>query len=265
MLKYIETTGRTEDEAVQNALRELGMDRDDVSVEILDRAKSGFLGIGSSPARVRVTYEAPDEEIPAAPVVEETVTVTVTEETRPEPASAEEEPVPAAPEAPAASAAETGGEDPREEKIRTFLTGLLAHMEVDARPEIRRDEEGNYKVELVGSGLGAVIGRRGETLDAIQQLTGYAVNRGQSKRVRVQIDAEHYRSKREESLQRLAVKMAGKAVKFRRNMTLEPMNAYERHVIHTALQDYPDVTTYSTGTEPNRRTVVAYAPGEHRE
>ena len=264
MLKYIETTGRTEDEAVQNALRELGMDRDDVSVEILDRAKSGFLGIGSSPARVRVTYEAPDEEIPAAPVVEETVTVTVTEETRPEPASAEEEPVPAAPEAPAASAAETGGEDPREEKIRTFLTGLLAHMEVDARPEIRRDEEGNYKVELVGSGLGAVIGRRGETLDAIQQLTGYAVNRGQSKRVRVQIDAEHYRSKREESLQRLAVKMAGKAVKFRRNMTLEPMNAYERHVIHTALQDYPDVTTYSTGTEPNRRTVVAYAPGEHR-
>ena len=265
MLKYIETTGRTEDEAVQNALRELGMDRDDVSVEILDRAKSGFLGIGSSPARVRVTYEAPDEEIPAAPVVEETVTVTVTEETRPEPASAEEEPVPAAPEAPAAEAAETGGEDPREEKIRTFLTGLLAHMEVDARPEIRRDEEGNYKVELVGSGLGAVIGRRGETLDAIQQLTGYAVNRGQSKRVRVQIDAEHYRSKREESLQRLAVKMAGKAVKFRRNMTLEPMNAYERHVIHTALQDYPDVTTYSTGTEPNRRTVVAYAPGEHRE
>ena len=82
--------------------------------------------------------------------------------------------------------------------------------------------------------------------------------------MRVQIDAEHYRAKREESLQRLAVKMAGKAVKFRRNMTLEPMNAYERHVIHTALQDYPDVTTYSTGTEPNRRTVVAYAPGEHR-
>ena len=258
MLKYIETTGRTEDEALQSALQQLGLDRDDVSVEIVDRAKSGFLGFGSTPAKVRVTYEAPDEEVPAAPVmtVEETVTVTVTEEARPEPAPAAEEPVPAAPEA--------AGEDPREEKIRTFLTGLLAHMEVDARPEIRRDEEGNYKVELVGSGLGAVIGRRGETLDAIQQLTGYAVNRGQSKRVRVQIDAEHYRSKREESLQRLAVKMAGKAVKFRRNMTLEPMNAYERHVIHTALQDYPDVTTYSTGTEPNRRTVVAYAPGEHR-
>ena len=112
--------------------------------------------------------------------------------------------------------------------------------------------------------LGGLIGRRGETLDAIQQLTGYAVNHGQSKRVRIHIDAEGYRAKREESLERLARKVAGKVVKYRRNVTLEPMNAYERHVIHTALQDYPDVTTYSTGTEPNRRTVVAYSRGEHR-
>ena len=112
--------------------------------------------------------------------------------------------------------------------------------------------------------LGAIIGRRGETLDAIQQLTNYSVNRGQSKRVRIHIDAEGYRAKREESLQRLAVKVAGKVVKYRKNMTLEPMNAYERHVIHTALQETPDITTYSIGTEPNRRTVVAYSRGEHR-
>ena len=112
--------------------------------------------------------------------------------------------------------------------------------------------------------LGSLIGRRGETLDAIQQLTNYAVNHGQSHRVRVHVDAEGYRAKREESLARLAQKVAGKVVKYRRNVTLEPMNAYERHVIHTALQDYPDVTTYSTGTEPNRRTVVAYSRGEHR-
>ena len=115
---------------------------------------------------------------------------------------------------------------------------------------------------LQGQNLGAIIGRRGETLDAIQQLTSYCVNRGQSKRVRIHVDAEGYRSKREESLQRLAVKVAGKVVKYRKNMTLEPMNAYERHVIHTALQDYPNVTTYSVGVEPNRRTVVAYAPGQ---
>ena len=125
-------------------------------------------------------------------------------------------------------------------------------------------EDGSYKVELVGEGLGALIGRRGETLDAIQQLTVYAVNRGLTKRVRIHVDAEHYRAKREESLERLAHKVAGKVVKYRRNVTLEPMNAYERHVIHTALQDVPDITTYSVGTEPNRRTVVAYSRGEHR-
>ena len=153
-------------------------------------------------------------------------------------------------------------DDERAQKIREFLAGLMEHLEVQAEPEVFVTEEGNYKVVLQGKNLGAIIGRRGETLDAIQQLTSYSVNRGQSKRVRIHIDAEGYRAKREESLQRLAVKVAGKVVKYRKNMTLEPMNAYERHVIHTTLQDYPNVTTYSTGVEPNRRTVVAYAPGQ---
>ena len=133
---------------------------------------------------------------------------------------------------------------------------------MEAVPEISVTSEGGYKVVLQGKALGAIIGRRGETLDAIQQLTNYAVNRGQSKRVRIHIDAENYRAKREESLQRLAVKVAGKVVRYRKNVTLEAMNAYERHVIHTALQDYPGVTTYSTGTEPNRRTVVACDAGK---
>ena len=151
-------------------------------------------------------------------------------------------------------------DDAKANQIRTFLTGLLGHLQVEAAPEIFITNEGNYKVILQGKELGAIIGRRGETLDAIQQLTSYTVNRGQSKRVRIHVDAEGYRAKREESLQRLAVKVAGKVVKYRKNMTLEPMNAYERHVIHTALQDFKGVTTYSTGVEPNRRTVVAYAP-----
>ena len=145
-----------------------------------------------------------------------------------------------------------------------FLTGLLERMEVDAVPRVSVDEEGNYLVELVGHGLGQVIGHRGETLDAIQQLTGYAVNKGEGKRVRVRIDAEGYRSKREESLERMANRVADKVLRLRRNMTLEPMNAYERHVIHTALQGRADITTYSIGAEPNRRTVVAYSPGENR-
>ena len=144
--------------------------------------------------------------------------------------------------------------------VRHILKAAL-HVSSHAISRLTRTENG-IPVTLDGPKLGAVIGHRGETLDAIQQLTNYSVNRSQSKRVRIHVDAEGYRAKREESLQRLAVKVAGKVVKYRKNMTLEPMNAYERHVIHAALQDYPNVTTYSTGVEPNRRTVVAYAPGQ---
>ena len=271
MLKYIESTGRTEEAAIEAALQKLGMDRDDVSVEVLERAKTGFLGIGASPAKVKVTYEAPDEEpveevkpvetAPAAPVVEEAPKAAPE---APKAPVAEEPKAPVAEEPKAQPAAATVADDERAEKIHAFLTGLLAHMGSSAIPSITLGEENTYEVELLGEHLGSLIGRRGETLDAIQQLTNYAVNHGQSHRVRVHVDAEGYRAKREESLARLAQKVAGKVVKYRRNVTLEPMNAYERHVIHTALQDYPDVTTYSTGTEPNRRTVVAYSRGEHR-
>ena len=267
MLKWIESTGKTEDAAIEAALVKLGMDRDEVSVEILERAKSGFLGIGSCPAKVKVTYEAPDEPEPAPAPSPEPVPAVKKEPPRPvaaekpAPPRTPEHPAPAEkPEsAPAAAAAEdkTG-------RIVEFMTGLLAHMGADARPVVKQDPQGNYQVELVGENLGGLIGRRGETLDAIQQLTSYCVNRGQSKRVRIYLDAEGYRAKREESLVRLARKVAGKVSKYRKNVTLEAMNAYERHVIHTALQDYPDVTTNSIGTEPNRRIVVSYSRGEHR-
>ena len=289
MTKWIETTGRTEEDAISAALFQLGLDRDDISVEVIERAKSGFLGFGSSPAKVRVSYEVPDEQETAAPapVAEEKAEPVVEEkapvvEEQPAPA-VEEKIILAAPKAKpkkiveqkaetrlqpgdeviiakekAAETAPSAEDDAKAARIREFLDGLMEHMGVQATPSIQVTEEGNYKVVLQGEGLGAIIGRRGETLDAIQQLTNYAVNHSQSKRVRIHIDAENYRAKREESLQRLAVKVAGKVVKYRKNVTLEAMNAYERHVIHTALQDYVGVTTYSTGTEPNRRTVVAY-------
>lgn len=220
MLKTLEKSGKTEEAAIAAALEELGLDRDDVSVEIVERAKSGFLGIGASPAVIRVQYEAPDEEAEqeAAPVDE--------------------------PESYA--------------RIRTFVSGLLAHMGIQAQIDITARDNGGVNVNLSGSGMGAVIGRRGETLDAIQHLTNYAVNRGSDKHMHISVDAESYRAKREESLVRLAEKMAAKAVKYKRSMALEPMNSYERHVIHTALQDYEGVTTSSTGTEPNRRVVVSY-------
>ena len=236
MIKTLEKSARTEDEAIVAALAELGLDRDDVSVEIVERAKSGFLGIGASPAVIRVSYEAEDE--PAAPAA----------------APKAEAPAAAAKAAPAAVVDEN--EDYAE--IRRFLTGLLERMGVTADIEISPRENGGVNVNLSGSGMGAIIGRRGETLDAIQHLTNYVVNRGSEKRLHISVDAECYRSKREESLTRLAEKMAEKAIKYKRSMALEPMNSYERHVIHTALQNYEGVTTSSTGVEPNRRVVVSY-------
>ena len=260
MLKWIEATGRSEDAAVQNALAQLGLDRDSVSVEVLERAKSGFLGFGSAPAKVKVTYEVPDEEAPAPqpePVPPKQPDSAPAPKAAPE---AVREPVPEKAVPAAAPAAQSGDV---EERIRAFLSGLLAQMEVQADIVIAPRTENGILVTLEGQKLGALIGHRGETLDAIQQLTNYSVNRGRAHRVRVHIDAENYRAKREESLRRLAKKVAMKVVKYRRNITLEPMNAYERHVIHETLQDTPDVITYSTGTEPNRRTVVAYSRGKH--
>lgn len=275
MLKYIEVTAKTEEEAIAKGLAQLGLDRDDVSLEILERGKTGFLGIGSVPAKVKLTYEAPDEPkpepIPAPPPVEarpvpKPERPTPRPERHPAPAPKASRPAPdpapvSAPvgEKPAHKAEPADGDVAA--AIVKFQTGLFEHMGVEARPTVTREGD-TYQVVLEGENMGALIGHRGETLDAVQQLTGYAVNRGRSHRVRIHVDAEGYRARREESLNRLARKTAGKVVKYRRNITLEAMNAYERHVIHTALQDYPGVSTFSTGTEPNRRTVVAYDPSK---
>ena len=251
MKKYLEKSGKTEDEALAAALKELGLERDDVSVEIVERAKSGFLGIGASPAVIRVEYEVPDEpEIKA--------------EAKPEPAR--EAKAPRADKAPKAEKATEAPAEPAaprytegvKAETESFLRGLLERMGVKAEITISDRDNGGLLVELSGPGMGAVIGRRGETLDAIQHLTNYAVNRGSEKRCHISVDAESYRAKREESLVRLAEKMAAKVVKYKRSMALEPMNSYERHVIHTALQNFEGVSTSSTGTEPNRRVVVSY-------
>ena len=282
-MSYIDVTGKTEEEAIRKGLEQLGMDRDDVSVEILERAKSGFLGIGSSPARVRLTYgpeEAPVAE--PAPVVKPVVQKPAAEkEQKPaKPAAPKAAEKPARPEkterAPRPEKADKPQrterpekkeipaidlplcEDDNAQRIVAFVSGLLEHMDSAAQVKVYEMEKGRYKVILEGDKLGQLIGRRGETLDAIQQLTNYAVNTGTDKRIRVQMDAENYRAKREQSLESLAGKVAAKVAKYRRSVTLEPMNAYERHVIHAALQDVKGVTTYSIGTEPNRRVVVAY-------
>ena len=287
MEQSIITTGKSIELAINAALAQLNLDRDAVSVEVLENARSGFLGIGASPAKVKVTYEVPDPEpkpvepAPAlssasrkpkkqAPKLEKPLEMPKEAPRQEAPRQKAEQPRKQAPrqEAPKAPKAVKEPQEQKvyapaeagslEEKAEIFLKGLLERMGSDAVPHAVRKDEETIRVELVGEDLGMLIGRRGETLDAIQHLANYAMNHDNAKRTRISVDAENYRGKREESLQHLARKMAAKVVKYKKNMTLEPMNAYERHVIHATLQDVPNVTTYSTGTEPNRRVVVAY-------
>ena len=272
MEKTIVTTGKTIDEAIENALNQLGLDRDQVSVQVLAQAKSGFLGIGAAPAKVEVTYEAPDPKPeapkvalssasrskpkakPVAPKIEEpkveTPKAEAPKERKPKAPKAEK-PV----EPKAYTPAEPGSV---EEKIEQFLKGLLEHMGSNAVPHAWKEEDNTYMVDLVGEDLGYLIGRRGDTLDALQHLANYTINRGIDGHIRINVDAECYRQKREDSLRRYANKKAQQVLKAHRRTTLEPMNAYERHVIHATLQDTDRITTYSVGTEPNRRVVIEY-------
>ena len=275
MEKTIVTTGKTIDAAIENALAQLGLDRDNVSVQVLSQAKPGFLGFGATPAKVQVTYEAPDLA-PEAPKV------ALSSASRSKPKTKfvpKEEPKVEAPKAEAPKAEPKPAKkaeapkvevkaEPKEyapaapgsveEKIEVFLKGLLEHMGSQAVPHAWKGEDNTYMVELTGEDLGYLIGRRGDTLDALQHLANYTINRGVEGHIRINVDAECYRQKREDSLRRYANKKAQQVLKAHRRTTLEPMNAYERHVIHATLQDTDRITTYSIGTEPNRRVVIEY-------
>jgi spoIIIJ-associated protein len=320
MEKSIITTGKTIDDAVEAALAQLGLTRDDVSYQVISLPKSGFFGIGAVPAKVQVTYEAPDlkparteekkveEKKPEAPKeAAPRIALSSASRSKPKAPKAEPKPVEKKPEAPkpAEKPVEKKVEAPKaekpvekkvekkvekterkvekkaekkvekaekkaertyvpaeagsnEEKIEVFIKGLLENMGSQAVPHAWADGDNSYRVDLTGEGLGFLIGRRGETLDAIQHLANYAVNRSIDGHVRINVDAECYREKREDSLRRYARKKAQQVLKNRRRTTLEPMNAYERHVIHASLQDMDNITTHSTGTEPNRRVVIEY-------
>ena len=162
-----------------------------------------------------------------------------------------EAPVEAAP----AQAAPCDPESP-EGKAQSFLVDVTRLMGVNVSVNARRDEEGNVRVDMFGDTLGVLIGRRGETLDALQYLTSLYVNRGQEGYTRVTLDTENYRAKREEALRRLANRMANRAVKTGRKVVMEPMNPYERRILHSALQQNEAVTTHSEGEEPNRHVVI---------
>ena len=295
MEKTLIASGKTIDLAIESALTQLGLDRDSVSVMVLQQAKAGFLGFGAQPAKVQVTYEAPDP-VPEAPKVALSSASRSKPKAKPVAPKAEpkvEAPKPQkAPEAPKEVKKEEPKKAPKEnkapkapkenkepkapkapkvqkeyapaepgsveEKIETFLKGLLEHMGSQAVPHAWKENDNTYMVELVGDDLGYLIGRRGDTLDALQHLSNYTINRGIEGHIRINVDAEAYRQKREDSLRRYATKKAQQVLKAHRRTTLEPMNAYERHVIHATLQDMDRITTYSVGTEPNRRVVIEY-------
>ena len=197
MVKSVEAKGESIEAAVANALAQLGKERDDVTVEVLEKGKNGFFGIGAQPAVVRVSYET----------------------------------------------------SPADTAIDRF--GVEAQVECSVCPE-----EESIRLNLVGQNMGSVIGRRGDTLDAIQYLTNIVANKNEEKRWHLVLDTENYRAKRQATLERLAVNTAQKALRYKRSMALEPMNPQERRIIHSALQDYEGVSTHSVGVEPNRKVIV---------
>jgi len=202
-MKTIEKQGKTVEEAIQLALEELKVKREEVDVEVLEEGNRGILGFLSKMAKVRVTVKPKPDEVAAK-----------------------------------------------------FLEGLLKHFGISCKIECEL-EENVLNIVISGDNAGILIGKHGNTLDAIQYLTSLVVNRTSNEFIRVLLDAENYREKREKALQRLAIKLANKVKESKRSITLEPMYPNERRIIHTALQKDPKVTTKSIGKEPNRRVVIS--------
>ena len=294
-MKQYEASARTVEEAIELGLQELGVSIGDVDVRVVEEGSKGFLGIlGVKPAVVRLTVREDLEETDVLKAVglthaEETVSVKEKAEkakakvkseapkaekapkTEHKPVKTEKAPKTEAPkrakaekapkteepqkDAPVKAAAPaTDGE--AEARAVEFLSNVTKMMGVEVSITPHRDEEGNLRVDMMGDTLGILIGRRGETLDALQYLTSLFVNRGQENYIRVTLDTENYRAKREEALTRLANRMANRAVKTGRKVVMEPMNPYERRILHSALQGNDAVTTHSEGDEPNRHVVI---------
>ena len=230
----MEKRAKSVEAAVEEALKELNVSRDKVDIEIVDEGSKGFLGIGAKDAVVKVTLkqEAPaKKEAPAA----------VTK---------------AAPEtsAPARQVKKELGAP--EDAAKKFLDDIFKAMELEVNVTSRM-EDGTVVIELEGDNMGIVIGKRGDTLDSLQYLTSLVVNQCSEDYIKVSIDTENYREKRAEALLALSNRLAAKVEKTGRKFTLEPMNPYERRIIHSNLQDNPAVTTYSVGQEPYRKVVIA--------
>ncbi|MCL5057581.1 MAG: protein jag [Actinobacteria bacterium] len=203
-MQVIEKTGRTVEEAVEQAIAELGIPREETDIEIIEQPSKGFLGLlGSKPARVKVSVRN-------SPV----------------------------------------------RRVKGIMTDILNTMDLQARLDIV-EKDNTVTINLEGENLGILIGRRGETLDALQYLVNLSINKNQENRKKFILDIEGYRTRREDTLKKLAHKLADKAMQRGRNVVLEPMNSLERRIIHTALQGRDDISTFSEGEEPYRKIIIS--------
>ncbi|MBP3481719.1 MAG: Jag N-terminal domain-containing protein [Clostridia bacterium] len=275
--------GKSIDAALENAAAQLGEDKDMLTYEVVQTATKGIFGIGATPAKIKIEKEVPDSEVkvPAASAEKakekaEPSSVKlpdgfapekISKKTKPAPAGERREeknstrPMPRRTEPVIAERTLTPvpEDDENVPVITEFLLGLTEKLGIEnVRVKISLDENESYFVQIDGSKMGVLIGRRGETLDAAQYITNLAVNRGRDKKIRVVLDSENYRAKRIATLEALANKTADKALKYRRNQALEPMGSYERRIIHATLSGREHITTYSVGTDPRRKVIVAY-------
>lgn len=256
-MEYKEFSAKTVEDAITAACQEFLVVSAKLDYEVVEEGSSGFLGIGSKPAviRARVKEESELEEKPVSAKPVETKSVSA----KPVEAKAETgKPVQEKAEAkkPAAKSPKTEG--PLEDEAKKFLNSVFAAMNMVVTVDVNYDEaEKNMDIELSGEEMGVLIGKRGQTLDSLQYLVSLVVNKGEEDYIRVKVDTENYRQRRKETLENLAKNISYKVKRTKRPVSLEPMNPYERRIIHSALQNDKYVTTHSEGEEPFRRVVVS--------
>lgn len=259
-MSYSEKWGTSVDEAVKLALSDLKATMDEVEVTVLEEPSKGFFGIGNKLAKVRVSIKTATNakvESSKEPSVESPMGKKVPEERGIPTEKAVEKSVEKKREdiKPLLQAKPEDLKDLTEHPALTFIKDTIDSMGLKMSVKASGNEEFVF-LELEGEDTGTIIGKRGQTLDAIQYLTSLVVNKGKEEYVRVVIDAENYRAKREKTLQQLADRLADKVARSKRPMKLEPMNPYERKVIHSTLQNHPRVVTRSEGEEPYRRVII---------
>ena len=291
-MEYIEVTGKSVEEAITNACTKLGIPSDKLDYEVIDKGNSGFLGIfNSKPAKIKarekqeepvveqVKAQEPKNVIEAAVNTEKKFEKKADNFKKAEPKKEfKAEPkkdfkkeykpadnhknaeVKEAPKAEAQPKAEPFTAEQKEvikKDIKEFLNNMFGAMNMEVKADITfDDEENSVNVDLSGDNMGVLIGKRGQTLDSLQYLTSLVVNKGKSDYIRVKLDTEDYRRRRKETLENLARGIAYKVKKTRKPVVLEPMNPYERRIIHSALQGNKFVETASEGEEPYRHVVV---------